>query len=412
MDHFNFKQGELFAEDVRMSELADLYGTPCYVYSKSTLIRHFQVFDRALGESPHSICYAVKANSNINLLKILAELGAGFDIVSGGELERVLRAGGTPDKITFAGVGKLTREIERALEVGIGCFYVESEAELNRIETIAARMGQVAPIGLRVNPNIDPQTHPYIATGLKDSKFGIDIELAPALYQRIRDAEHLSAESVCCHIGSQITELSPFIDALDRLLTLLDTLEEQGISLKHLDIGGGLGVRYQNETPPEPAQYAKALLDKLAGRDIPLYFQPGRVLMANAGVLLTKVEYLKHQNHHHFAIVDAGMNDFIRPALYQGWHDVIPVTPNKSLETFQYQVVGPVCESGDFLAKDRELAISEGDYLAIRGTGAYGFVMSSNYNTRPRACEILVDGKKHTVIRRRETINQLLANEE
>lgn len=412
MDHFNYRDGRLYAEDVDLTELAAIHGSPAYVYSRATLTRHYQVMQAALGAHPHRICYAVKANSNLAVLSVLAHLGAGFDIVSVGELERVLRAGGDPARVVFSGVGKRADEMRRALEVDIGCFNVESEAELLRLNEVAAALGVVAPIALRVNPDVDAQTHPYIATGLKQNKFGIDIAQAEAVYRQASRLPALRIIGVACHIGSQLTHTAPFVDALERVLALIDRLAAQDIVIEHLDVGGGLGIRYRDETPPSPAEYTRDLLTALDGRQLPLWLEPGRVLVGNAGILLTKVEYLKHQGEHHFAIVDAGMNDLIRPALYQAWQEIVPVVPRQDEARLTYDVVGPVCETGDFLGRGRELALRPGDLLAVRSAGAYGFVMASNYNTRPRPPELMVDGSRIHVARRREQLDELMAGEQ
>jgi len=412
MDHFNYRDGRLYAEDVDLTELAAIHGSPAYVYSRATLTRHYQVMQAALGVHPHRICYAVKANSNLAVLSVLAHLGAGFDIVSVGELERVLRAGGDPARVVFSGVGKRADEMRRALEVDIGCFNVESEAELLRLNEVAAALGVVAPVALRVNPDVDAQTHPYIATGLKQNKFGIDIIEAEAVYQQASRLPALRIVGVACHIGSQLTRTAPFVDALERVLALIDRLAAQDILIEHLDVGGGLGIRYRDETPPSPAEYARDLLIALGRRQLPLWLEPGRVLVGNAGILLTKVEYLKHQGEHHFAIVDAGMNDLIRPALYQAWQEIVPVVPRQDEASLVYDVVGPVCETGDFLGRGRELALRPGDLLAVRSAGAYGFVMASNYNTRPRPPELMVDGSRIHVARRREQLDELMAGEQ
>lgn len=411
MDHFTYRNGRLCAEDVDLAEIARTHGTPCYVYSRATLERHWHAFDRAFVGRDHLVCYAVKANSNLAVLNILARLGSGFDIVSAGELERVLRAGGDARKVVFSGVGKRAHEMRRALEVGIYCFNVESVAELERLNAVAAQMGMRAPVSLRVNPDVDARTHPYISTGLKENKFGIDIAEAPAAYARAAELSHIDIVGVDCHIGSQLTEATPFVDALDRVLNLVDELAAQGIAIQHLDIGGGLGIPYSDETPPSPAEYATALLKKLEGRPYKILLEPGRAIAGNAGVLLTTVEYLKCTAHKNFAIVDAGMNDLIRPALYKAWQEIIPVLPNTDSESRLYDVVGPVCETGDFLGKDRQLNILPGDLLAVRSAGAYGFVMSSNYNTRPRAAEVMVDGNKTHLVRAREKLEDLFAGE-
>ncbi len=411
MNHFTYRNGRLFAEDVDLSAIAHAHGTPCYVYSRATLERHWHAFDRAFAGHDHLVCYAVKANSNLAVLNVLARLGSGFDIVSVGELERVLRAGGHASKIVFSGVGKRADEMRRALEVGIYCFNVESVAELERLNSVAAEMGIRAPVSLRVNPDVDAGTHPYISTGLKENKFGIDIADAPSAYARAAALSHINIIGVDCHIGSQLTESTPFVDALERVLGLIDQLTAQGISIHHLDIGGGLGIPYRNETPPSPGEYAQALLPKLHGRNYKILLEPGRAIVGNAGVLLTQVEYLKHTAHKNFAIVDAGMNDLIRPALYNAWQEIVAVKQSASGETRCYDIVGPVCETGDFLGKDRELNLQPGDVLAVRSAGAYGFVMSSNYNTRPRAAEVMVDGAQTYVVRARETLDELLAGE-
>jgi diaminopimelate decarboxylase len=414
MDVFQYSQGSLFIEQVDLEEIAAKYGTPCYVYSRAMLEQQFRAFDTAFGQHPHLVCYAVKANSNLAVLNILARLGAGFDIVSGGELARVLRAGGDPQKIVFSGVGKSYTEIKWALEVGIHCFNVESESELHRLNQLAEDMDKVAPISIRVNPDVDANTHPYISTGLKENKFGIAFEQAPDVYAQAAQLPHLKILGIDCHIGSQLTKLQPFVDALQRILSLVkqleQQLEQQGIDLQHIDIGGGLGVRYADEMPPEPAAYVHAVLAML-GKSHSILIEPGRAIVANAGVLLTQVEYLKTTPAKNFAIVDAAMNDLIRPALYQAWQEIIPVVPREYQDKVCYDVVGPVCETGDFLGKERYLALQEGDILAVRGAGAYGFVMSSNYNTRPRAAELIVEGDQVHLVRQRETVQDLFALE-
>lgn len=411
MDFFNRKQHSLYAEQCQVAELAKQYGTPLYIYSRATIERHWHAFDQAAGEREHLVCYAVKANSNIAVLNVMARLGSGFDIVSKGELMRVLEAGGDPKKVVFSGVGKTSEEIAFALNLGIYCFNVESVAELERIQAVAKDLNKVAPISLRVNPDVDAGTHPYISTGLKENKFGISIEQAPALYQYAATLSHVKIQGVDCHIGSQLTEVLPFLDALDRVLKLVDTLAEQGILLSHIDVGGGLGVCYDNEKPPHPKEYAQAIAQKLVGRDLTLIYEPGRAVMANAGILVTEVEYIKASEERNFAIVDAAMNDLIRPALYQAWQAIIEVEQRDDLESAQYDVVGPICETGDFLGKDRELAICAGDFLAVRSAGAYGFTMSSNYNSRPRAAEVMVDGSESYLIREREALSQLWQGE-
>ncbi|KAB0517873.1 diaminopimelate decarboxylase [Pseudomonas extremorientalis] len=410
MDAFNYRDGELFAEGVALSAIAERFGTPTYVYSRAHIEAQYRSFTDALDGVPHLVCYAVKANSNLGVLNVLARLGAGFDIVSRGELERVLAAGGKADKIVFSGVGKTREDMRRALEVGVHCFNIESTDELERLQVVAAEMGVRAPISLRVNPDVDAGTHPYISTGLKENKFGIAIADAEDVYIRAAQLPNLEVLGVDCHIGSQLTSLPPFLDALDRLLALIDRLGECGIYLHHIDLGGGVGVRYRDEEPPLIADYIQAVRERIEGRDLTLMFEPGRYIVANAGVLLTQVEYLKHTEHKDFAIVDAAMNDLIRPALYQAWMNVTAVTPRAS-EARAYDIVGPVCETGDFLAKDRQLALEEGDLLAVHSAGAYGFVMSSNYNTRGRTAEVLVDGDQAFEVRRRETVAELYAGE-
>ena len=411
MDHFNARAGLLHAEEVPLTEIAERFGTPCYVYSRATLERHWRAFDRAFRDRPHLICFAVKANANLAVLDVLARLGSGFDIVSVGELERVLAAGGDPSRVIFSGVGKRADEIRRALEVGIRCFNVESEPELLRLDRIAGELGVTAPVSLRVNPDVDAQTHPYISTGLKENKFGIDIRTAEAVYRQAAELPHLRVTGIDCHIGSQLTDLAPFIDALGRVLVLADRLVEIGIPIAHLDLGGGLGIRYRDEHPPEPAAYAAALNHLLADRPYEIILEPGRAIVGNAGVLLTRVEYLKHTDHRHFAILDAAMNDLLRPALYQAKQEIVPVRCDSDAEPVCYDLVGPVCETADFLGKSRTLALQEGDLLAVRGSGAYGFTMSSNYNSRPRAAEVLVDGEQAHLVRARETLADLFAGE-
>ena len=411
MDYFNFRGDELFAEDVSCQSLVEQYGTPLYVYSRATIERHWLAFDNAVGSHPHLICYAVKANSNLAVLNLMARLGSGFDIVSGGELARVIEAGGEPSKVVFSGVGKTEAEIEYALEVGIKCFNVESEAELQRIANVAEEIGKVAPISIRVNPNVDAGTHPYISTGLKENKFGIGVEQAFELYQWANRQSHLNVKGVDCHIGSQLTEIEPFLDALDILLALIDRLSDSGVTISHLDLGGGLGVTYDNEQPPEPSEYVSALMTRLQSRpELTILFEPGRAIMANAGILLTKVEFLKENEGKHFCIVDAAMNDLLRPALYSAWQKIEPIK-KQDRESRDYDVVGPVCETGDFLGKNRDLAVAPGDYLVVRSAGAYGFTMSSNYNSRVRAAEIMVDSSRNQVVRRREPLESLWAGE-
>ncbi len=410
MDAFSYREGELFAEDVALSAIAARFATPTYVYSRAHIEERYRSYTDALEGVSHLVCFAVKANSNLAVLNVLARLGAGFDIVSGGELERVLAAGGRADRVVFSGVGKTREDMRRALEVGVHCFNVESTDELERLQVVAAEMGVRAPISLRVNPDVDAGTHPYISTGLKENKFGIAIADAEAVYLRAAQLPNLEVVGVDCHIGSQLTTLAPFLDALDRLLALIDRLAECGIHLRHLDLGGGVGVRYNDEQPPLIADYIKAVRERVGERDLTLVFEPGRYIVANAGVLLTRVEYLKHTEHKDFSIVDAAMNDLIRPALYQAWMDVTAVQPRAG-EPRTYDVVGPICETGDFLAKARQLNLAEGDLLAVHSAGAYGFVMSSNYNTRGRCAEVLVDGDKAFEVRRRETVAELFAGE-
>ena len=411
MDHFEYRRGELHAEDVPLQEIADSYGTPCYVYSRATLERHWHAFDRAFGDHPHLVCFAVKANSNLGVLNALARLGSGFDIVSVGELERVLAAGGDPGKVVFSGVGKQAAEMQRALQVGIRCFNVESEAELERLNQVAQEMGKQAPVALRVNPDVDAQTHPYISTGLKENKFGIAIGDAPALYRRAAQLPHIHVSGVDCHIGSQLTQLEPFLDALDRVTDLVGKLEADGISLDHLDLGGGLGVRYRDETPPEPDEYVRTLMQRLGDQSREILIEPGRAIAANAGILLTQVEYLKHGEAKDFAIVDAAMNDLIRPSLYQAWQEILSVEEHPEGTTGIFDLVGPICETGDFLGKQRALTLKEGSLLAVRSSGAYGFTMASNYNSRPRAAELMVDGDQVHLIRHRETLAALFDTE-
>ena len=411
MDAFEYRNGELYAENVPLAQIADRFGTPTYVYSRAYLEQQFLSYQSALEGREHLICYAVKANSNIAVLNVLARLGAGFDIVSQGELERVLAAGGDPAKIVFSGVAKTPAEMRRALDVGIHCFNLESAAELEVLQTVAAEMGVTARISLRVNPDVDAKTHPYISTGLKENKFGIDIKLAPTVYQRAASLSNIEIIGVDCHIGSQLTEVTPFLDALDRVLALIDQLAGDGITISHLDLGGGLGVRYSDEEPPTPSEYVAKVLERLGDRQIALAFEPGRSITANAGVLLTKVEYLKPNPHKNFAIIDAAMNDMIRPALYQAWLNIEAVTPRTEGECKRWDLVGPVCETGDFLGKDRALILQAGDLLSVASSGAYGFTMSSNYNSRGRAAEIMVDGDNFHLIRARENIADLMQGE-
>ena len=412
MDFFQYKNEQLYVEDLPVKQLAEEFGTPLYIYSRATLERHWHAFDSALGKHPHLICYAVKANSNIGILNVMAKLGSGFDIVSQGELERVLAAGGDASKVVFSGVAKSRAEIMRALEVGIRCFNVESVAELHHINQIAGEMGKVAPISLRVNPDVDAHTHPYISTGLKENKFGVSVDEAREVYKLAATLPHVKITGMDCHIGSQLTELQPFLDATDRLIRLMEQLKEDGITLKHLDLGGGLGVTYTDEIPPHPSDYATALLNKLKDyEDLEIILEPGRAIAANAGILVAKVQYLKSNESRNFAITDTGMNDMIRPALYEAYMNIIEIDRTLEREKAIYDVVGPVCETSDFLGKQRELAIAEGDYIAQRSAGAYGASMSSNYNSRPRTAEVLVDGDKAHLIRRRESLSELWALE-
>ncbi|HSH71735.1 MAG TPA: diaminopimelate decarboxylase [Methylophilaceae bacterium] len=410
MNPFSLKNGELHAENVSFSGISTEFGTPCYVYSKQALESAFQRFSAGFTGVDHLVCFAVKANPSLAILNLFAKLGAGFDIVSGGELARVLAAGGDPAKIVFSGVGKTEPEMHAALEAGIFCFNVESASELERLNEVAGKMGNIAPVSLRVNPNVDAKTHPYISTGLKNNKFGVAYEDALSLYQQAASMPNIAVHGIDCHIGSQLTELSPFLDALDRVLALVDQLEQSGISIQHIDVGGGIGICYSDETPPDFSAYAEAMLKKLGKRKVKLVFEPGRALVGNAGALLTKVEYLKHTESKNFAIVDAAMNDLMRPALYDAYHEIVAVKPSHANEQ-TYEVVGPVCESGDFLGHDRKLGLAQGDLLAILSAGAYGMSMSSNYNTRPRAAEVMVDGDQCHLIRRRETIAELFALE-
>ena len=411
MDHFRYLGAELYAEDLPVTGIAARFGTPCYVYSRATLERHWHAFSDAFRDHPHLICFAVKANANLAVLNVLARLGSGFDIVSVGELERVLAAGGEASKVIFSGVGKREDEIRRALELDIRCFNLESEQELERINRIAGEMNRKAPISIRVNPDVDAGTHPYIATGLKENKFGIDIHSALDVYRRAAELPNLLVSGIDCHIGSQLTELAPFVDALERVLELADRLERSGIPIAHLDLGGGLGIRYTDEQPPEPNVYARVLDRHLEGRRYEIILEPGRAIAGNAGILLTRVEYLKATAHRRFAIVDAAMNDLLRPALYQARQQIVPALHSSRGERARYDLVGPVCETGDFLAKDRDLTLAPGDLLAVRSCGAYGFTMSSNYNSRPRAAEVMVDGAQAHLVRRRESLQDLYRGE-
>ena len=411
MDHFNYQKNKLFAEDVAIEDIVTQHGSPCYVYSRATFETHWKAFDQAFANHPHLICYAVKANSNIAILNILARLGSGFDIVSQGELERVLAAGGEPSKIVFSGVGKREDEIIAALKIGIRCFNIEVSGELDRINRLAAELNVIAPVSFRVNPNVDAKTHPYISTGLKENKFGIDINLALSEYQRAASMSHINVVGIDCHIGSQLTDLSPFLAALDKVLELIGRLKQHGIELQHIDLGGGLGICYKDEQPPQPSEYVAALLNRLGDTPYEISLEPGRAIAGNAGVLITQVEYLKPTEYKNFAIVDAAMNDLVRPSLYSAWQNIIPVDNRSSADEIMWDIVGPVCETGDFLGKDRLLKLSQGDLLAIRSSGAYGFTMSSNYNSRPQLAEVMVDGSDIHLIRQRETIPQLWAGE-
>ena len=408
MNHFNYKNQQLFAEDVSVSDIINQYGTPAYIYSRATLERHWHAFDKAFGAHPHLICFAVKSNSNIALLNVMARLGSCFDIVSQGELERVLAAGGEPSKVVFSGVAKSHSEIQRALEVGIRCFNIESIAELHRINEVAGQLGKIAPISLRVNPDVDAHTHPYISTGLKENKFGVSVTQAREVYRLAKTLPNVKITGMDCHIGSQLTELQPFLDATDRLIVLMEQLKEDGIELHHLDLGGGLGVPYNGEEPPHPTEYAKALLEKLKSyADLEIILEPGRAITANAGILVTKVEYLKANEDRNFAIVDAAMNDMIRPALYEAYMQITEVDQSLTREKAVYDVVGPICETSDFLGKGRELAIEQGDLIAMRSAGAYGAAMSSTYNSRPQAVEIMVDGDQAYLIKARASFADL-----
>jgi len=411
MNYFEYKNDILFAEQVDVRRIADAVGTPCYIYSRATLERHWHAFNDVFKDRDHLVCYAVKANSSLAVLNLFARMGSGFDIVSAGELERVIRAGGDPAKVVFSGVGKTVAEMRRALEAGIHCFNVESLPELLRLNEVAAVMGKQAPVSIRVNPDVDAKTHPYISTGLKQNKFGIEFSQALEVYKQAAQLSNIEVVGVDCHIGSQLSELTPFIDALKRLLVLIDRLGEAGITLHHIDVGGGLGITYNSETPPSPQEYAQAILNELNGRPLKILIEPGRAIVGNAGILLTEVQYLKPGESKNFAIVDAGMNDLIRPALYSAWQDIIPVEKRLIGDFRMYDVVGPVCETGDFLGKDRNLNIKAGDLLAVCSAGAYGFTMSSNYNSRPRAAEVMVDGDQYRVVRQRETMDSLVQGE-
>jgi len=411
LDHFNYKDDALYCEDVAISTLAETYGTPLYIYSRATLERHWHAFDAALAGRDHLVCYAVKANSNLAVLNVLARLGSGFDIVSGGELQRVLRAGGDPNKIVFSGVGKLAEEMELALESDIHCFNVESEQELDQLNAIAARNQRVARVSFRVNPDVDAKTHPYISTGLKENKFGINFGDAERVYLKARDLSHIDVIGIDCHIGSQLTELSPYVDALERLLLLMQRLKAKGVEIRHLDLGGGLGIRYKDETPPLPKEWASALRDQLNDFDGTVVIEPGRAISGNAGVLVSRVNYVKHSEDKNFAVIDAAMNDLIRPSLYDAWLEIIRVDLPSEEPTRVYDIVGAICETGDFLGKDRSMQLAQNDLVAIRSSGAYAFSMSSNYNSRCRAAEVMVDGDAHYCVREREVFDQLVEGE-
>ncbi|MFK7730713.1 MAG: diaminopimelate decarboxylase [Pseudomonadales bacterium] len=407
----HYQSGVLHGEDVPLPQIAEQFGTPCYVYSRSAIEQAYSAYEQALTGCEHLICYAVKANSNLAVLNVLARMGSGFDVVSSGELERVLAAGGSASKVVFSGVGKTRAEMRHALEAGIFCFNIESEAELHQLQQVASELQQTARISLRVNPDVDAKTHPYISTGLSENKFGIACEAAKAVYRAAADLSHIEICGIDCHIGSQLTETAPFLDALDRLLMLVDELANDGITIHHIDIGGGLGVCYEDEQPPTPQEYLQQVRDRLGERKVQLLVEPGRSIVANAGVLVTSVLYLKSNEDRHFAIVDAAMNDMIRPALYQAWLGIDPVLENAERAPQRYDVVGPICETADFLAKDRTLAIQADDLLAVRSCGAYGFVMSSNYNSRGRAAEVMVDGKNAYLVRAREDFAHQIAGE-
>ena len=413
MDHFQYRDGKLFAEDLAVSDIAEQIGTPCYIYSRATLERHWNAFDQAFNDYPHLICYAVKANSNLAVLNLFARMGSGFDIVSLGELRRVLTAGGDASKVVFSGVAKTEEEIEYALRQGIRSLNIESLAELERIQNVATAIDKKAPIAIRVNPDVDAQTHPYIATGLEQAKFGIAMDAALEAYRKAATMSHIEVHGIACHIGSQITNNEPFTDALDRVLELVNQLKSENIHIQQLDLGGGLGIRYQDETPPQPDEYVTALMKciKKHNVDLPIAIEPGRAIAGNAGILVTKVEYLKSNSSKSFAIVDAGMNDLMRPPLYDAWHNIVTVEQNNSAKELSYDVVGPVCETGDILGKERKLKINQGDLLAIRSAGAYSWVMASNYNSRPRPPEIMIDGDRLHIVRSRETIEELMRGE-
>ena len=406
---FSYHNQTLHAESVALTDLMVAYGSPLYVYSRSDIENNWREFDNAFGNHPHLVCYAVKANSNLAVLNILAKIGSGFDIVSEGELERVLAAGGQANRCVFSGVAKTTREIKHALKVGVRCFNVESASELDRIEAVAQSLSVQAPISIRVNPNVDAKTHPYISTGLKENKFGVDIDDAISLYQQAHDSEHLSVQGLDCHIGSQLTEVAPFLDALDKVLELVEQLNSNGIEIEHLDLGGGVGIQYDDEQTIDIKAYVDAMLDKVGEMEVIL--EPGRAIVGNAGVFVTQVEFLKQNSEHSFAIIDGAMNDLLRPAFYNAYHQVLPVNENSNGIEASWDLVGPICETGDFLAKGRNLSLSQGDYLAVMSAGAYGFTMSSNYNSRPRVAEVMVSGEQHTLVRERETIQDLFNKE-
>lgn len=408
---FDYRSSRLWSESIPLDRIAQEIGTPCYVYSRAALTAAYEAFDIAFLGRDHLICYAVKANSNLAILNLFARLGSGFDIVSGGELQRVLKAGGDPRRIVFSGVGKRPDEMRAALNAGILCFNVESRPELETLDRIAREMNKIAPVSLRVNPDVDAKTHPYISTGLKENKFGIPFEEAESLYASSSRFANLRITGLDCHIGSQLTELDPFAEACEKMLELLDRLEAQGLQIEHLDLGGGLGIRYSAENPPTAQDYVKALCGQIGQRKQRILIEPGRALVGNSGLLLTRVEYLKHSSHRNFAIVDAAMNDLMRPSLYGAYHEILPLTAKNDGDVKTYQVVGPVCETGDFLGHDREIALSEGDLLAVMSAGAYGMSMSSNYNTRTRPAEVMVDGDQFHMIRARETLEQLMAGE-
>ncbi len=413
MDHFGYRQDRLYAEEVPLSAIAERVGTPCYVYSRATLERHYRVFDEAFGDWPHHICFAVKANGNLAVLQVLERLGAGFDIVSGGELARVLVAGGRASDVVFSGVGKSSDEIAKALTAGVRILSIESGEELERVNAVALSLGHKAPIGIRINPDVDPNTHPYIATGLRENKFGVPAADAPALYRKAKEMAGIEVVGIGCHIGSQLTEVAPFCDAVERVLDVVDILAQDDIRLSHLDLGGGVGIRYSDETPPDPKDYVQAILAILKRRncDLAVTLEPGRAIAGNAGVLLSSVEYIKSGPEKDFVIVDAAMNDLLRPALYQAWHEVVRADRGPDRKMLTCDVVGPVCETGDFIARDRQLAVAPGDLVAVRSVGAYGFVMASNYNTRPRPAEVMVDGDQLHVVREREQTADLFSAE-